>query len=297
MGLAVATTAGPLSERFLIVARNGTTSKIFVVRRDGRDWSRLTDLRGSEADAVFCPARGEVFYRRLERNNWDLYSWNLELRQEACIHRHLGLERQPQPSPDGRQLAFVSDRFGNNELLLLDLNSPQAAPRRLTQDQGENSSPDWSPDGKSLVFSSRRNGQSDLYRLELESLQEQRLTRTEDDEVDPKWSPDGRSILFQTVEGRYRQGRLGLLDLSLGKVTDLNELTGTDHQANWSPDGKSIIYLDYLSARQPASPQLMQFPLPHGPASPIVLQRRELELTHWSFRQASWNANWPDSAP
>ena len=289
MGLVVQATAGPLSERFVITAQSGPLSTIFVVRRDGRDWHRLTNRVGSEADAAYCAARGEVYYRKLVRNNWELAAWNLEAREERILHRHLGLERQPTPSPDGKQLAFTSNRYGNDEIMLLSLEQPDAEPVRLTWDQGQNATPSWSPDGKSLVFASRRNGQSDLYSVDVESGEETRLTNTNQDEVDPRWSPTGDKILFQTTRTRYRQGLIGVLSLDTREETFFPEIGGSAHQPSWSPDGNTILYLDYRSARSPSSPALTTFSLSAREKEPVVLYRREMEITQWSFRQASWN--------
>ncbi|MBS2036156.1 PD40 domain-containing protein [bacterium] len=278
-----------MSERFLITAQSGPLSKIFVVRRDGRDWHRLTNQAGSEADAAYSPARGEVFYRKLVRNNWELAAWNLDRREERIIHQHLALERQPAPSPDGSQLAFTSNRYGNDEIMLLRLDQPDSEPERLTWDQGQDSNPNWSPDGKSLVFASRRNGQSDLYSVDVETGKQRRLTNSNQDEVDPRWSPDGEKILFQTTRTRYSQGLVGVLQLQNLETSYYPEVGGSAHQPSWSPDGNSILYLDYRSARAPSSPALMLFSPGTREAEPIVLYRQEFELTRWSFRQASWN--------
>ena len=293
IGLVVQATAGPLSERFLITAQSGPLSKIFVVRRDGRDWHRLTNQVGSEADAAYCAARGEVYYRKLVRNNWELAAWNVERQEERILHSHLAMDRQPAPSPDGNWLAFTSNRYGNDEIMLLALDKPESEPVRLTWDQGQNATPSWSPDGKSIVFASRRNGQSDLYAVDVESGDETRLTNTNQDEVDPRWSPAGDKILFQTTRTRFRQGFVGVLSLETREQAYFPELGGSAHQPGWSPDGNSILYLDYRSARAPSSPALTMFSLAAREKEPVVLYRRELELTQWSFRQASWNANGP----
>lgn len=289
MGLVVQAAAGPLSERFLITAQSGPLSKIFVVRRDGRDWHRLTNQVGSEADAAYCAARGEVYYRKLVRGNWELAAWNLESQEERLLHPHPSLDRQPVPSPDGKLLAFTSNRYGNDEIMLLSLDQPEAEPIRLTWDQGQNATPSWSPDGKSLVFASRRNGQSDLYSVDVESGDETRLTNTNQDEVDPRWSPAGDKVLFQTTRTRYSQGLIGVLDLNTREESYFPELGGSAHQPSWSPDGNAILYLDYRSARAPSSPALNTLSLASREKEPVTLYRREFELTQWSFRQASWN--------
>ena len=232
IGLAVPMTAGPLSDFLLIEGKSGALSKLFIVRGDGRDWQRLTDQSGSEADP--CPARGtdEIYYRTQIAGDWDIARWNLKSRQRELLVQHPAVDRQPRPSPDGTRLAFVSQRFGAEELMLLDLKTSGAEPRRLTFDQGNNSSPCWTPDGQSLIYSSRRNGQADLYRIRVDTGDVDRLTCTDQDEVDPSLSPDGQRIVFQSTEGIYQRGKLGLLVLARPEAdVEWLELPGTAHRA------------------------------------------------------------------
>lgn len=279
----------PVSDRLLVVAQSGTVSKIFSLRPDGRDWARLTDRLGSEADVCAGPDGDFVYYRSLEDGVWSLYRWNISSSQSQRLTWSLGLERQPRPSPDGRWLAYTSDAFGQDEIMLLSLENLQEEPRRLTWDQGQNSSPSWSPDSRTLVFSSRRNGQADLYQVEIESGQQRRLTATDQDEVDPRWSPDGRSILFQTTEGRYRKGQLGLLDHTSGQLQTLETPPGTVHQADWGPDGNWLVYLNFGHTRNPSSPRLLLAPLDQPEqAQAVEVIRRALLPWHWSFRQVQW---------
>lgn len=79
----------------------------------------------------------------------------------------------PRASPDGRSVAFVlgeTEMDANrrrSDLWLLDLSTPGAMPRRLTQNPANDSSPRWSPDGKSLYFISTRSGTAQVWRLPL----------------------------------------------------------------------------------------------------------------------------------
>jgi dipeptidyl aminopeptidase/acylaminoacyl peptidase len=77
----------------------------------------------------------------------------------------------PRASPDGRSVAFVlaeTDMEANRrrtDLWLLDLSTPGATPRRLTENAANDTSPRWSPDGKSLYFISTRSGTAQVWRL------------------------------------------------------------------------------------------------------------------------------------
>ena len=75
-------------------------------------------------------------------------------------------DEQPRWSPDGRRIAFKSNRGGSYNLYVMDADGRNVA--RLTDHGGNDHDPSWLPDGQSLVFSSDRDrgaGRSDLYRL------------------------------------------------------------------------------------------------------------------------------------
>jgi len=57
---------------------------------------------------------------------------------------------QPVWSPDGRTIAFGSDRDGNNEIYVMDADGTNI--RRLTHTPDIEQTPSWSPDGKQIVF-------------------------------------------------------------------------------------------------------------------------------------------------
>ena len=79
----------------------------------------------------------------------------------------------PQVSPDGRYVAYVvretdvEANRGRTDVWLLDLTDKSAAPRRLTQNDANDSSPRWDPDSRTLYFLSTRSGLSQVWRLTL----------------------------------------------------------------------------------------------------------------------------------
>ena len=70
----------------------------------------------------------------------------------------------PAPAPDGRQVAFMSDRDGNWEIYLLDLES--RAVTRLTDNKASDGLPIFSPDGSQVAFVSDREGQWAVWLLD-----------------------------------------------------------------------------------------------------------------------------------
>jgi TolB protein len=163
----------------------------------------------------------------------------------------------PEWSPDGRKLAFVSERDGNAEIYVV--NADGGEQENLTRQPSSDSHPRWSPDGRKLAFVSRRDGNSEIYVMNADGSGLRKLTRTPSDDRDPAWSPDGRAIAFvrQIVPKKCvpRAGPFGCAGRTVTYLyvvnadgSGLRRLTKDPHVSNpsWSADGKTIRYRGYL---------------------------------------------------
>ncbi len=104
-------------------------------------------------------------------------------------------DRHPRVSPNGRQIAFVSNRTGTDAVWISDRDG--ANPLRLTTINATRiNSPRWSPDGRWLLFEVHQGQDADLYRIDAAGGPPQRLTDSPAHEVAPRWSPDGTAIYF-----------------------------------------------------------------------------------------------------
>ena len=72
----------------------------------------------------------------------------------ADLSKNAADDFAPAWSPDGRRIAFVSNRDGNDEIYVM--NADGTAVTRLTMNPGEDGGPIWSPDGKQILFVSVR---------------------------------------------------------------------------------------------------------------------------------------------
>jgi len=109
----------------------------------------------------------------------------------------------PAWSPDGDQIAFVSERHGNTDLFVIEPDGGHE--RRLTTDRATDESFSWSPRGDRIVYVSYRHGaepenvglgDAEVFVVDLRSGEQRNLTRNPDWDGDPDWSPDGSRIVF-----------------------------------------------------------------------------------------------------
>ncbi|HEX3527396.1 MAG TPA: S9 family peptidase [Thermoanaerobaculia bacterium] len=108
----------------------------------------------------------------------------------------------PQPSPDGRNVAFVvrttdfAANKGRNDIWLVGLDGTGLT--QLTSDPAADTNPRWSPDGKSLYFLSARSGTTQVWRIPIPGTDKQALQVTDlpFDVSNLTLSPDGKRIAF-----------------------------------------------------------------------------------------------------
>jgi TolB protein len=165
----------------------------------------------------------------------------------------------PAWSPDGRQIAFYSERDGNYEIYVM--NSDGSGLVRLTDHPANDRWPAWSPDGKKIAFTSERDGNYEIYVMSVEDALQGaegsnlvRLTDNPADDGDPAWSPDGKKIAFTSDrDGNYNyeiyvtnvedalQGAEGSDPVRLTHEDGFPPHEGARGPA-WSPDGGQIAF-------------------------------------------------------
>jgi len=111
--------------------------------------------------------------------------------------RGSSVDRQPVFSPDGRRLAFNSDRGGNLDIWELELAS--GAVRRLTTGAADDWDPAYSPDGRQLLWSSNRSGNFEIWIAASDGSGARKLTADGVDAENPTMTPDGRWIVYASA--------------------------------------------------------------------------------------------------
>ena len=208
--------------------------KLYRMNTDGSNWQQLMNLPGSESHADWSP-NGEKIVFDADRNSdgkGEIYILNARGGMPIVVLADNYDNRFPVWSPDGKIIAFSSDRDGNPDIFTVDITSGQF--HKVVNTGLNDYLPDWSPNGKQIVFFATKwpNQKQDIFLVNSDGSNLIRLTNTPSivDE-DPRWSPDGNKIVFQS-------DRDGNFDIYIMNPDGSNQQNIThnpaqDYEPNW----------------------------------------------------------------
>lgn len=194
-------------------------------------------------EAETCP--DWLVYHTNMTGDWELFrlgDLTNDIKADTNLSRGLGAEIydiMPATSPDGKWVAFTSNRDGNWEIYLSAVEIDWI--RRITYDLSAiDLDPIWSPDGSQLVYESTRNGNWDLYLFDVGTGLETRLTTNEGDDTQPSWSHDATKIVFESDESGIAQ--IYELTMATLEIRQLSKGMTEDHEPQYSNDDQWILF-------------------------------------------------------
>jgi TolB protein len=190
----------------------------------------------SPTTPIFAPDGQSILYARSDDDSYSTV-WRVPLSGGAptLVEKGRGISSSPSFSPDGRRIAFMTDRLGHNEVYIIDADGTN--PVWITQIAGDlnessyRGEPDWSPDGVTVAFQSRVAGSFQIMAVNLRDNVATRLT-DEAENQSPSWAPDGRHIVF--TSNRSGSDQLWIKDVRSGVTRQLTYQSGAKYGA-WSP--------------------------------------------------------------
>jgi serine/threonine protein kinase/dipeptidyl aminopeptidase/acylaminoacyl peptidase len=148
----------------------------------------------------------------------------------------LGSTDSPAISPDGKVLAYASDRSGERNLDIWVQAVPDGAPVRLTRHAADDVDPSFSADGSHVAFHSGRAG-GGVYVIPTLGGEERLLAARG---FSPRFSPDGNWIAYLVAE--TGGGRIYVAPAAGGPATPVTAGFYRAQAPVWSPDGRSLLF-------------------------------------------------------
>ena len=234
-------------------------SYLYRVSIDGDAPPERIEVAGPSAyDPSASPGINRLTFRR-RNTDWDV--WRLQPDGTAVpVIRSSFSDAGPQLSPDGRRIAFWSNRNGESAEIWT-ANADGTAPTQLTYGPGRNQgSATWSPDGRWIAFDSQGTvGTEDIYVVESSGGRPRPITSEPSNEIHPSWSHDGRWIYFRS--DRTGRGEIWRAPSSGGEGEQVTS-TGAEY-AFESTDGKTLFYVRTTG-------ELFAMPIGGGPERRLI---------------------------
>jgi Tol biopolymer transport system component len=234
-----ASLAGP------IIYRTGSVGgrRQFVwLDRSGNEIGKASDPLDASSISISRDG-GRVALHQLTNSNIDV--WLLELGRKILSRFTFdaAVDDMPIWSPDGRQVAFQSNRKGAYDLYIKPAMGPGS--EELLFADGHDKRPlDWSPDGRFLLYADldpKGTGNWELWALPMDGDRKPfPVVRTNFDEDSAQFSPDGKWLAYQSNEsGRYEIN----IRLFPGPGDPIRVSTNGGAQARWRRDGKELFFI------------------------------------------------------
>jgi Tol biopolymer transport system component len=228
------------------------------------------------APAALAATTGKIAYvSNVDGSDLDLYTVSSTGGVPTPLTATPADERDPSWSPNGRQLAFLSDADGDEEIWIM--NADGSSPRQLTFDTVQQFAIDWSPDGRTLVFNT--SGTPNVVSaINVDGTNQRPLSS----HVGPggpygaNFSPDGTKLVLMAYTGTLQP--LGVMPSAGGPVTPITTAPPDAYAPDFTGDGKRIVYHSDGAPDGGPDDEILSIPAAGGPA---------LQLT---FNSSSENA-------
>ena len=199
------------------------------------------------AGYAYASLRTKIAFSSSRDGNYEIYVMDDDGGNQRRVTVHRGVDEYPAWSPDGKKIAFVSNRNNVNKdrRQIWVIGADGRNPTRLT-DGVVDTHPDWSPDGTKILYDAHlvpeghNLAPGGIILMDADGNNKRLLTPNGGQ---PSWSPDGKRIAFISGRNAGDDHHIFVMDVDGQNRLQLTHDVVHKRFPSWSPDGKRIAYV------------------------------------------------------
>lgn len=236
--------SGQTSGSYFYVSYLNGQPKIFYSPLKAAPGTRLTLLSGNQFMPALSRQRDQIAYISDVTGNPDLFLQVVNPETGATdkprqiFRAHRAVQSTPTFSPDGKKIAFVSNKDGSPRVYLMPIPAPgvrleDIKVQLLTKQSRESTAPNWSPDGTKIAYCAMTQGVRQIWIYDFDKKEERQLTQGTGHKENPVWAPNSLHLAFNSTGNNGSE--LYILNLHQPQAVKITSGTGEKHYPCWEP--------------------------------------------------------------
>ncbi len=225
---------------FLYVSYKMGQPKIFIASKEEGKGKKVLDIRGNQLLPAISKQKDKLAFICDASGRTDLFIQPIEPETGKTgtpiqlFSYPRSTQASPTFSPDGKQIAFVSDKDGTARIYLISTEKTSKRPsaKMLTKKNRENTCPCWSSDGTKLAYSAKTKGIRQIWLYDFATGEERQLTSGPGDKENPCFADNSLHIVFNSVEKDHSD--LYVVNLNQPNAVKITTGSGKKHYPAWS---------------------------------------------------------------
>ena len=235
---------GSLPSSFLYVSYRHGQPRIMLSSVKTGQSKLLTSLKGNQLMPIINRQRDSIAFICDVTGNPDLFIQHFD--PQAGTY---GKPRQiyaaphstqscPTFSPDGKHIAFASDKGGTSRIYIMPIPAQGAglkdlSPREVSKRARNGTAPAWSPDGSKIAFCAQTQGVRQIWVYDLVLDTDWQLTSGPTHKENPSWAPDNFHLAYNTAD--LNKGELMIIDINNRTPVQISSGPNEKWYPNWEP--------------------------------------------------------------